>query len=102
MERYTVAGKTGTAKIAPYREPRYHSSFVGFFPTEAPELCIAVVVEDPNPRLGYYGGKVSGPVFRNIALRAADYLGIPPDLPRPGDEVTDEKPQALTSLRSRP
>ncbi|MCC7376994.1 MAG: penicillin-binding protein 2 [Verrucomicrobiales bacterium] len=102
MERYTVAGKTGTAKIAPYREQRYHASFVGFFPTEAPELCIAVVVEDPNPRLGYYGGKVSGPAFRNIALRAADYLGIPTDLPKPGDEGVEEKPQALTSVRSRP
>lgn len=102
MERYTVAGKTGTAKIAPYREPRYHSSFVGFFPTEAPELCIAVVVEDPNPRLGYYGGKVSGPTFRNIATRAADYLGIPPDLPPPGTEPAEENSTALTSVRTRP
>ncbi|MBL9138603.1 MAG: penicillin-binding protein 2 [Verrucomicrobiales bacterium] len=102
MERYTVAGKTGTAKIAPYREPRYHSSFVGFFPTEAPELCIAVVVEDPNPRLGYYGGKVSGPAFRNIATRAADYLGIQPDLPRPGTEPAEESSTALTSVRPKP
>jgi cell division protein FtsI (penicillin-binding protein 3) len=87
MDRYSVAGKTGTSRIAPYREERYHSSFVGFFPTESPELCIAVLVEDPNPRLGYYGGRVAAPLFKNIALRAADYLGIRPDLPGPEEEA---------------
>lgn len=104
MERYSVAGKTGTARIAPYREERYHSSFVGFFPTENPELCIAVVVEDPNPRLGYYGGKVAGPAFRNIASRAADYLGIQPDLPRGDDETADDRDRirpGLTAVRNR-
>ncbi len=100
MERYSVAGKTGTARIAPYKEERYHASFVGFFPTEAPELCLAVVVEDPNPRLGYYGGKVSGPAFKNIAIRAADYLGIQPDLPRGDDEFTDDRPvPSVTPVR---
>ncbi len=103
MERYSVAGKTGTARIAPYREKRYHSSFVGFFPTEAPELCIMVVVEDPNPRLGYYGGKVAGPTFKNIAMRAADYLGIQPDLPHPDDERTEIRGVLpLASARPRP
>jgi cell division protein FtsI (penicillin-binding protein 3) len=102
MERYSVAGKTGTARIAPYREERYHSSFVGFFPAESPELCIAVVVEDPNPRLGYYGGKVAGPAFRNIAWRAADYLGIQPDLPRGDDETADDRVRpGLTAVRNR-
>lgn len=102
MERYSVAGKTGTARIAPYREDRYHSSFVGFFPTEAPELCLAVVVEDPNPRLGYYGGKVAGPVFKAIATRAADYLGIQPDQPGPGEELTDDRTRpVMTVARNR-
>lgn len=99
MERYTVAGKTGTAKIAPYREARYHSTFAGFFPTEAPELCLVVMVEDPNPRIGYYGGKVAGPAFRAIAQRAADYLGIPTDLPRPEDENGEERLQASAPAR---
>lgn len=102
MDRYSVAGKTGTAKIAPYREERYHASFVGFFPVESPELCIAVVVDDPNPRLGYYGGRVAGPIFRNIAGRAADYLGIQPDLPREDDMTTDVRERAAwTAVRNR-
>lgn len=102
MDRYSVAGKTGTALIAPYREQKYNSSFVGFFPTEAPELCVVVVIKDPNPRLGYYGGRVAGPAFKNIAQRAADYLGIPPDLPRGPEETPAERGRTLTALARRP
>jgi hypothetical protein len=32
-----------------------------------------------EPKEGYYGGKVCGPVFREIAERCASYLNIPPD-----------------------
>jgi cell division protein FtsI/penicillin-binding protein 2 len=98
MERYSVAGKTGTARIAPYTERRYHASFAGFLPGETAELCIVVVVEDPNPRIGYYGGRVAGPAFKAIAQRAADYLGIPPDLPGP-EETLNETRSALTANR---
>lgn len=101
MERYSVAGKTGTSLIAPYREPRYNSSFVGFFPTEEPELCVAIVVKDPNPRLGYYGGRVAGPAFRNIAQRSAEYLGIRPDLPRPSEDTAAERRAAYTVVARR-
>jgi len=102
MDRYSVAGKTGTAKIAPYREDRYFSSFVGFFPSEAPELCLAIVIEDPNPRIAYYGGRVAGPAFRRIAERAADYLGIQPDLPRLDEEKTEDRATNLSALGRRP
>ncbi len=37
-----------------------------------------MVVEEPKEN-GYYGGKVCGPVFREIAERCASYLNIPPD-----------------------
>lgn len=106
MERYTVAGKTGTSKIAPYREEKYNSSFVGFFPTEAPELCVVVVLKDPNPRIGYYGGRVAGPAFKNIAQRAAEYLGIPPDVARSTEETSAERPadrnRTLIAVAHRP
>jgi len=99
MDRYTVAGKTGTAKIAPYREERYYASFVGFFPTEAPELCMVVVLEDPNSRLGYYGGRVAGPVFRRIGERAAGYLGIQPDIPDATGDSPEKSGTNLTAVR---
>ncbi len=80
MKNYVVAGKTGTAQKAEngvYVSGKYASSFIGFFPAENPEICISVVMDEPKE--GYYGGKVCGPVFRDIAERCASYLNIPPD-----------------------
>jgi cell division protein FtsI/penicillin-binding protein 2 len=80
MKNYVVAGKTGTAQKVEngtYASGKYISSFIGFFPADNPELCIAVVMDEPKE--GYYGGKVCGPVFREIAERCASYLNIPAD-----------------------
>ena len=80
MKNYVVAGKTGTAQKAEsgvYVHGKYISSFIGFFPADNPELCISVVMDEPKE--GYYGGRVCGPVFRDIAERCASYLNIPPD-----------------------
>ena len=80
MKNYVVAGKTGTAQKAEnggYAPGKYISSFIGFFPADNPEVCISVVMDEPKE--GYYGGKVCGPVFREIAERCASYLNIPPD-----------------------
>ena len=80
LKEYVVAGKTGTAQKAEngaYVPGKYVSSFIGFFPADNPELCISVVMDEPKE--GYYGGKVCGPVFHDIAERCASYLNIPPD-----------------------
>ncbi len=80
MKNYVVAGKTGTAQKAEhgaYVPGKYVSSFIGFFPADNPEICISVVMDEPKE--GYYGGKVCGPVFRDIAERCASYLNIAPD-----------------------
>jgi cell division protein FtsI/penicillin-binding protein 2 len=80
LKNYVVAGKTGTAQKAEhgvYVSGKYVSSFIGFFPADHPELCISVVMDEPKE--GYYGGKVCGPVFREIAERCASYLNIAPD-----------------------
>jgi len=80
MKDYTAAGKTGTAqKVGPegYERGKYFASFIGFFPADNPQLCISVVMDEPKE--GYYGGQVCGPVFREIAERCASYLNIRPD-----------------------
>ena len=80
MKNYTVAGKTGTAQKVEngaYAEHKYISSFIGFFPADNPQLCISIVMDEPKE--GYYGGQVCGPVFKDIAERCASYLNIPPD-----------------------
>ncbi len=80
MKNYVVAGKTGTAQKAEngaYVPGKFISSFIGFFPADDPQICISVVMDEPKE--GYYGGKVCGPVFKDIADRCASYLNIPPD-----------------------
>ncbi|MBI2947092.1 MAG: penicillin-binding protein 2 [Verrucomicrobia bacterium] len=83
LDRYSVAGKTGTAqKPGPggYVPGKYYASFVGFFPADRPELCISVFLDEPKLP-NYYGGLTAAPAFRSIAERAAKYLAIQPDLP---------------------
>ena len=51
----TVAGKSGTAELGGSGEP--HSWFIGFAPAEAPEVAIAVLVEQAGR-----GGDVAAPI----------------------------------------
>jgi cell division protein FtsI/penicillin-binding protein 2 len=84
MQAYVAAGKTGTAQKAEngaYAPGKYISSFIGFFPADDPQVCISIVMDEPKE--GYYGGQVCGPVFKEIAERCASYLNIPPDSPAP-------------------
>ena len=76
LKEYLVAGKTGTAQKAEngtYVPGKTSPSFIGFFPADNPEICISVVMDEPTG-WGYYGGKVCGPVFHDIAARCASYL----------------------------
>jgi cell division protein FtsI/penicillin-binding protein 2 len=85
LDHYTVAGKTGTAQKVEggtYVHGKYVSSFIGFFPADNPEICISIVMDEPKE--GYYGGMVAGPVFKQIGERSAAYLNIRPDLEFPG------------------
>lgn len=69
---YKVAGKSGTAQVADgnkgYKAKRqYQASFCGYFPADNPKYSLIVVINDPKN--GYYGAQVSGPVFREVADR---------------------------------
>lgn len=68
---YTVAGKTGTAKVNDgrfkYSDRVYQSSFAGYFPADAPRYSIIVVIKNRPGTGNYYGGAVAAPVFREIA-----------------------------------
>ncbi|NQX90969.1 MAG: transpeptidase family protein [Flavobacteriales bacterium] len=69
--KYSVAGKTGTAKIAKpggggYYSNRYRASFVGYFPAEQPKYSCIVVVNDTKTGV-YYGSSIAAPVFRKLA-----------------------------------
>jgi cell division protein FtsI (penicillin-binding protein 3) len=79
LQHYTVAGKTGTAQKVEhgFYVNKFFSSFIGFFPADHPELCISITMDEPKE--GHYGGKVAGPVFKEIAEATANYLNIQPE-----------------------
>jgi cell division protein FtsI (penicillin-binding protein 3) len=77
---FETAGKTGTAQVfdkasGSYSTSKYLSSFVGFVPADAPKIVVLVMIE--NPRKGHSGGKVAGPVFRDISAEVLRYLNEP-------------------------
>ena len=81
LQHYEVAGKTGTAQkvdrlVGGYYEDRFISSFVGYVPSNQPRLVILVVIDEPQGIP--YGGRVAGPVFKNVAERSLQYLNVPP------------------------
>ena len=72
MEGIRVAGKTGTSQKVEdgrpgYKPGAYISSFAGFFPADAPEYSMLIVIDEP--RGAHYGGQVAAPVFKRVAER---------------------------------
>ena len=83
IPEYRVGGKTGTAQIAKpggggYYADRYTAVFAGFAPVDNPRLVCVIVVSEPNHHL-YWGGHVSGPVFREVVKDALVHLDVPQD-----------------------
>src|SRR6202012_1227241 len=81
---YKVAGKTGTALVANgnrgYAGHIYQSSFAGYFPADHPMYsCIVVIKNKPFAKI-YYGAKVAGPVFKELADKL---MSVDPDLSQP-------------------
>lgn len=65
LATFRVAGKTGTSRVnvdGDYLDGRYYSSFVGFFPADAPQMVVFVKLD--SPRGVYYGGATAAPVTR--------------------------------------
>jgi cell division protein FtsI (penicillin-binding protein 3) len=68
----SVAGKTGTSQKFDFSLGRYSSkkvaaSFVGFFPSEDPQVVVLVMLDEP--KIKRWGGVAAAPVFRNISER---------------------------------
>ncbi|MBW6484529.1 MAG: PASTA domain-containing protein [Syntrophobacterales bacterium] len=65
----SVAGKTGTAqkfdfKAGAYSSQKVRTSFMGFFPAEAPQIAMLIVLDEPQK--DRWGGVAAAPVFKNI------------------------------------
>jgi cell division protein FtsI (penicillin-binding protein 3) len=87
---YTEAGKTSTTEKlvnGAYSHTIHRNNFLGFTPVSKPAFLLWVTMDEPEygyiPGVGkkHFGGITAAPVFREIARRSLDYLGIPPDDP---------------------
>jgi cell division protein FtsI (penicillin-binding protein 3) len=83
IQRYTVAGKTGTAqKVDPiektYSNTKYVAYFGGFTPSDSPEIAILVALDEPKGTP--YGGIVAAPVFSDVGGWTLNYLNVVPPI----------------------
>lgn len=78
---YSVGGKTGTTDKSGKRDgpKKYFAGFAGIVPLSNPRLAIYVCIDEPQGEK--YGGTVSAPVFREVAINALQLLQIPKDKP---------------------
>ena len=72
---YQVAGKTGTARKAPYDTGETYASFAGFAPAGDPKLAAIVVMDAPKG--SQYGADAAAPVFQQIMQFALTYERVP-------------------------
>jgi membrane peptidoglycan carboxypeptidase len=84
IDGYTVAGKTGTARIPlvgarGYQDGVYASSFAGFVPAERPSLTGIVILDGT----AQFGAATAAPVFAQIARYGLREFRIPPQPPQP-------------------
>lgn len=83
---YRIAGKTGTSqKIVDgrYSSREHVGSFTGFFPADAPEVVITVIVDGAKTSSVAYGSTVAAPSFKKIALKIIPRYAIAPSDDRP-------------------
>jgi cell division protein FtsI/penicillin-binding protein 2 len=90
---WNIFGKTGTAHISlgrrGYDQNLFNSSFMGGGPAEDPKIVVAMVIHEPDRKLGHYGGTVSAPAAVRVIERTLGYLQVPqsPALPPPPADV---------------
>jgi cell division protein FtsI (penicillin-binding protein 3) len=77
---YPIAAKTGTAQEwdpARHCLCNYGSSYIGMAPANNPKVVVAINLQDP--KTGYFGIEVAGPVFYQVMRSALQTLKIPPN-----------------------
>jgi cell division protein FtsI (penicillin-binding protein 3) len=76
---YRVAGKTGTAQRyddATGGYNGYTASFIGFAPTDKPQIVVAVSLQAPKG--AHFGSEIAAPVFQKVMEFALQSRGVPP------------------------
>src|SRR5690606_17233652 len=100
MGVYSVAGKTGTARIAMggrYVPGAYTATFAGFFPAEDPQIVFVVKLD--RPRGAYYGGSTAAPVTRATLEAALAARNTPIDKRAIATPAPSAEPTVVTIAR---
>ena len=83
LEKYTVAGKTGTSKKPMENKKGYsdalYASVIGYLPASNPQILIYVVVDSASAGGPVWGNTVAAPIFKEVANQCARILNIAPD-----------------------
>ena len=74
IEGYRIGGKTATSEKLPRGTGKYISSFVGFAPTDEPQVIIIMTVDEPQGI--YYGGTIVAPKVKKIFENILPYLNL--------------------------
>ena len=95
VKGYRVGGKTGTAEKninGRYDHKKLISSFLGFFPMEAPRYAVFVMVDEPKGNKQSYGyataGWVAAPAVGKVVESMAPMVGIEPVMSAPEDDLS--------------
>jgi len=83
MEKFWVAGKTGTAQVFNKELQRYDDrkiihTFLGYFPATRPEFAILVILKEPKDN-SIISSQTAPKLWKRIAEYLVDYYGILPD-----------------------
>ncbi len=91
---YSIGGKTGTAETVPRDKINYVVSFMGYAPTDNPQIAIYVVVDRPNA-VFQDDAKFATRIVRNILTEVLPYMNI-----YMTEELSDKEKEELDSLES--
>lgn len=91
---YSIGGKTGTAETVPRDKTNYVVSFMGYAPTDNPQIAIYVVVDRPNA-VFQDDAKYATRIVRNVLTEVLPYMNI-----YMTEELSDKEREELDSLES--
>lgn len=74
IDGYSIGGKTATSQKLPRGSGKYISSFIGFAPTDNPQVIAMCLIDEPTGV--YYGGTIAAPVVKTLYENILPYIGI--------------------------
>ena len=101
---FRVGGKTGTStdtvQEAKTGVKEYIVSFIGVAPMDDPQICILVLLDNPDPDCGVYvsGGNMGAPTVGNMMADILPYLGVEANYTEEELEWMDRSVPNVTSL----